>query len=731
MKKRNTFFWVMTLLACFVSFEAFSQANVNHPIAGNAGTFTIGAGGNTFYNYYDNGGPGGPYSNNIFDSGITFAPSNAATNRVRVVFSSFATEASFDFLSIYNSNTVGTNLIGSFTGTITPGPGGATGIIANQGIGAVGMNPSEALSFSFFSDFVINAAGWAAAVDQVGKISCTLTPPANATVSASANACPGDLNITAPTFNPGGCQTSLQIQYSVNGGAFQNVAQPLGATVTVSGLILGPNVILWRLVDPATGLVISSGTQNILVQDNIAPTITCPPNLVVNLSPGECCRFITWPDPVASDNCPLVAAGPAQLLQQNVSFTNFWTGYYINLTNLNATQAMNVTQVNVQASLAGFAAGNYNLRAYMKLGTHVGFENNAGAWTLVGQITANVTAGFPTQLLFNIPFTNAFQIPAGGVAGLYVVANNGNGTGVRVVAQLNLPPTQDANLRIQNPGVWANSTGLFTGTQFQNEQVSPQLRVSYNLQINQQPEQIAGPLPGSEICKEDSPVTVAYRITDAAGNSSTCSFNINLNPFPNPVTSLTCNNLVNLSLDASCQYTLKADQVLEGGPYRCYDDYVVEVNKVNNNNAGPFVPAIFGPSDVGKTYKVRVTDPVTGNMCWGNVKIEDKLPPVLDCPTASLPCNLPTTPCAGSQFFLPIAPVQLPASFVAHGGGTAFTLQGNNAPGGVYFSITNNTAQQRQINGFGIRFGNPQFGQVNPPQTMQIYTRAGALPAPG
>ncbi|MBK6996196.1 MAG: hypothetical protein IPH31_15190 [Lewinellaceae bacterium] len=43
---------------------------------------------------------------------------------------------------------------------------------------------------------------------------------------------------------------------------------------------------------------------------------------------------------------------------------------------------------------------------------------------------------------------------------------------------------------------------------------------------------------------------------------------------------------------------------------------------------------------MGKTYQVRVTDSDSPfNKCWGNVKIEDKLAPVLVCEDALLPCN--------------------------------------------------------------------------------------------
>ncbi len=128
-------------------------------------------------------------------------------------------------------------------------------------------------------------------------------------------------------------------------------------------------------------------------------------------------------------------------------------------------------------------------------------------------------------------------------------------------------------------------------------------------------------------------------ITDAAGNGPvTCTVNVTVNPYPTPITSLICNDLVTVSLDESCTLEVNADQVLEGGPYHCYDDYIVEIDRTLPLGNGPWVPAVLGPGDVHKTYAVRVTDDTNGNdvadanevKCWGNIAVEDKLPPVFE-----------------------------------------------------------------------------------------------------
>src|SRR5690606_11770133 len=64
-------------------------------------------------------------------------------------------------------------------------------------------------------------------------------------------------------------------------------------------------------------------------------------------------------------------------------------------------------------------------------------------------------------------------------------------------------------------------------------------------------------------------------------------------------------------------------------------------------------------------------------------------------------------------------------SFVAHGGGQAYTLSGNTLPGGVYFNLTNNGAEPLSVTGFGLRLGDPAFGVVTPPRNWEVYATNG------
>jgi uncharacterized repeat protein (TIGR01451 family) len=96
----------------------------------------------------------------------------------------------------------------------------------------------------------------------------------------------------------------------------------------------------------------------------------------------------------------------------------------------------------------------------------------------------------------------------------------------------------------------------------------------------------------------------------------------------NVAQALVCNDLVFISLDQNCSHTIIPEEMLEG---ILFSDCIVEVDKTAPYGNGPWVAPILGAADVGKTYQARVKHLPSGNLCWGNIKIEDKLPPRLNC----------------------------------------------------------------------------------------------------
>jgi PKD repeat protein len=137
-------------------------------------------------NFYDSGGPSGAFLNNESYT-ETFYPSTAGA-MIRFIFSSFSTESGYDFLKIYNGTSAAATLIGSYSGTTSPGT-------------VTASNASGALTFVFTSDGSTTSTGWSAAIScynltdpPVAQFSASSTTPATGSTVTFT-----DLTTNAPT----------------------------------------------------------------------------------------------------------------------------------------------------------------------------------------------------------------------------------------------------------------------------------------------------------------------------------------------------------------------------------------------------------------------------------------------------------------------------------------------------------------------------------------------------
>jgi Secretion system C-terminal sorting domain len=101
-----------------------------------------------------------------------------------------------------------------------------------------------------------------------------------------------------------------------------------------------------------------------------------------------------------------------------------------------------------------------------------------------------------------------------------------------------------------------------------------------------------------------------------------------------PSISMSCQNLVHLSLDQTCSKTILPQDMLAGN-FTCYNTFSVQILNTTLGNT-------VGKNEIGKTFNVKVLHSVSGNSCWGKIKVEDKLPPAITCPAdATVACWTP------------------------------------------------------------------------------------------
>lgn len=106
---------------------------------------------------------------------------------------------------------------------------------------------------------------------------------------------------------------------------------------------------------------------------------------------------------------------------------------------------------------------------------------------------------------------------------------------------------------------------------------------------------------------------------------------------------LACNNLVYVSVNSLCQAEIASEMILEGENELCsvlgFFDVIIR------DERGNVIPSnSIDGSYIGRRLQVTIQDIVCGNSCWGNIVIEDKAPPVLNCTRDTFRCNESLSP---------------------------------------------------------------------------------------
>ncbi|MFZ4543773.1 MAG: T9SS type A sorting domain-containing protein [Saprospiraceae bacterium] len=144
--------------------------------------------------------------------------------------------------------------------------------------------------------------------------------------------------------------------------------------------------------------------------------------------------------------------------------------------------------------------------------------------------------------------------------------------------------------------------------------------------------------------------------------------------------SMSCNSMVNLSLGVACTQQVQPQEMLTTNSFSCYNNFTVSIL---NTNLGSTV----GPAQIGKTYDVKVTHTISGNSCWGKIKVEDKTAPIIACSTVTTPIS-----CADPDFK------------ISYGTTVAFdNIAGNSIPD-VNLTVANRPTVTENCNGYTLYY---------------------------
>ena len=162
----------------------------------------------------------------------------------------------------------------TWTSTATPGS------IFNYGINSVTYTVTDAAGNSASCNF---------AVTVFDGIAPVVTCPSTVTVYTSATSCEA-----VATWSP-----ATAVDNCTSASDLTIVSSPQSGTV----FPLGTTQVTYTVTDAANNT--SSCQFDVEVIDNVLPTIVCPSNITANTSAESCGNVVSWTEPAVSDNCTI------------------------------------------------------------------------------------------------------------------------------------------------------------------------------------------------------------------------------------------------------------------------------------------------------------------------------------------------------------------------------------------------------------------------------------------
>ena len=369
---------------------------------------------------------------------------------------------------------------------------------------------------------------------------------------------------------------------------------------------------------------------SVTVNDTEGPAFDpCPADVVVDLNPGECAELVTY-EVAAFDNCGDVAVSGNQNLEWPTAVDFPFVCSNASADEITYFRLLNSGNfgLNVDGSLVSVDLGVWLMDqgSEMHIDVYelpVGVTPSFNNMTFLGS-TTYVAATAHSAEIINIPV--GIDISAGARVAIGARATGTQFAGASVGFDL---AGETGNTWVF--GCAATFPPLSNDLVNLNQYSSRGLILQANFGA---PSVVLEQTDNSGLTSGDEfPIGTTvqeWTATDLNGFVNTCVFNVTVNEYANPTSVMSCNDNVQISLPASGVAVVGADMILEGGPHGCYDDYVVSIEAGGNT---------VDCSNVGETLVVMVADDNSSNICWGEIVVEDKIDPIIECTDFVVDCN--------------------------------------------------------------------------------------------
>ncbi|RKS01850.1 T9SS sorting signal type C domain-containing protein [Flavobacterium sp. 102] len=318
--------------------------------------------------FYDSAGFASQYNNN---ESFTYTFTPASGTNLKVLFNSFSTEPGYDFLSIYDGPTTASPLLGTFSGTQ---------IAAGQAFYSSAANGGS-LTFRFTSDISETSTGWDA------NITCVSVP---------------SITSFTPTF---ACAGSTPL-VTITGTNFT------GATsVTFNGVVAAHTVVNATTITATLPVSATTGVISVITPDALGNSVT---SFQVRPLPST---------PVASADVVICSGLSTNLSVASAPVNGSLATTVIGGNGCTGGNMFDIVTGSSPITINAFDivpenTALQNVSVYYKVGTYVGSETTAGAWTLLGTYPVNGVS----RVLINMP-TGNINIPASSTYGIYINYN--------------------------------------------------------------------------------------------------------------------------------------------------------------------------------------------------------------------------------------------------------------------------------------------------------------------
>ena len=455
-------------------------------------------------------------------------------------------------------------------------------LILNDGVDAVtgtfaGLPQGTAVNFGAFSGFISYVGGDGNDV----ILTADNTPP--------VVTCPADIT---QANDPGVCSAVVTFTVTAtddNPGVTLVVTPPSGSTFPV-----GTTLVTATATDAAGNT--ATCTFNVTVNDTENPVVSCPADIVVNNDPGVCGAIVNFA-PTATDNCPgtVVTSVPASGSVFPVGTTTV---------NVSATDAAGNT-----ATCSFDVTVNDNENPVVSCPADIVVNNDPGVCGATVNFAPTATDNCPGTVITSVPASGSvFPI---GTTTVNVTATDASGNTATCSFDVTVNDTEAPTITCPADTTVSNDPGVCGAT------VTYAVTSSDNCP-GETVVQTAG-LPSGSVFPVGT-TTNTFVVTDASGNTATCSFDVTVNDTENPT--ITCPADIIVSNDpgvcgATVTYVVTSSD-------NCPGETIAQTAGLPSGNVFP----------VGTTTNTFVVTDASGNTatCSFDVTVNDTEAPTITCP---------------------------------------------------------------------------------------------------